>query len=149
MTSLPSEAAGVESYFFPYTCTIPYIVAALFAKHHTPLFHSKMEQYLDKMTAKIPDSIIVSANILVNKSKVNDEIFRYVVSHITSKYERSKIMGMDAVFVNMVENYYITKMCPWVEEEQLEKIIERAEKISPNLIGKVAPEFIDVYGRHQ
>ena len=113
----------------------------------TPLFHSKMEQYLDKMTAKIPDSIIVSANILVNKSKVNDEIFRYVVSHITSKYERSKIMGMDAVFVNMVENYYITKMCPWVEEEQLKKIIERAEKISPNLIGKVAPEFIDVYGR--
>ena len=113
----------------------------------TPLFFSKMEQYLDKMTAKIPDSLIVSANILVEKSKANDEIFRYVVSHITSKYERSKIMGMDAVFVNMVENYYITKMCPWVDEEQLKKIIERAEKISPNLIGKVAPEFVDVYGR--
>lgn len=113
----------------------------------TPLFHSKMEQYLDKMTAKNPDSIIVSANILVEKAKENKEIFRYVVSHITSKYERSKIMGMDAVFVNMVENYYITKMCTWVEEDQLKKIIERAEKISPNLIGKVAPEFIDVYNR--
>ena len=113
----------------------------------TPLFFSKMEQYLDKMPAKIPDSLIVSANILVNKSKANDEIFRYVVSHITSKYERSKIMGMDAVFVNMVENYYITKMCPWAAEEQLKKIIERAEKISPNLIGKVSPEFVDVYGR--
>ena len=113
----------------------------------TPLFFSKMEQYLDKMTAKNPDSLIVSANILVDKSKANDEIFRYVVSHITSKYERSKIMGMDAVFVNMVENYYITKMCPWVDEEQLKKIIERAEKISPNLIGKVSPEFVDIYGR--
>ena len=113
----------------------------------TPLFHSKMEQYLDKMTAKNPDSIIVSANILVEKTKENKEIFRYVVSHITSKYERSKIMGMDAVFVNMVENYYITKMCTWVEEEQLKKIIERAEKIAPNLIGKVASEFIDFYGR--
>ena len=113
----------------------------------TPLFHSKVEQYLDKMTAKNPDSIIVSANILVEKAKVNKEIFRYVVSHITSKYERSKIMGMDAVFVNMVENYYITKMCPWVEEDQLKKIIERAEKIAPNLIGKVAPEFNDLYGR--
>ena len=99
------------------------------------------------MTAKNPDSIIVSANTLVEKSKVNKEIFRYVVSHITSKYERSKIMGMDAVFVNMVENYYITKMCPWVEEDQLKKIIERAEKIAPNLIGKVAPEFNDLYAR--
>ena len=56
-------------------------------------------------------------------------------------------MGMDAVFVNMVEKYYITKMCPWVDETQLKKIIERAEKIAPNLIGKAAPEFIDVYGR--
>ncbi len=113
----------------------------------TPLFHSKMEQYLDKMTAKNPDSIIVSANTLIKKAKSNEEIFRYVVSHVTSKYERSKIMGMDAVFVNMVENYYITNMCTWVEEEQLKKIIERAEKIAPNLLGKVASEFTDIYGR--
>jgi thiol-disulfide isomerase/thioredoxin len=56
-------------------------------------------------------------------------------------------MGMDAVFVNMVEKYYITNMCPWVDEIQLKKIIERAEKIAPNLLGKVAPEFIDIYGR--
>ena len=54
---------------------------------------------------------------------------------------------MDAVFVNMVEKYYITKMCTWVDEEQLKKIIERAEKIAPNLIGKTASEFTDIYGR--
>ena len=113
----------------------------------TPLFFSKMEQYLDKMTAQSPDSIIISANTLVEKSKASFEIFKYVVSHITSKYERSKIMGMDAVFVNMVEKYYITKMCTWVDEEQLKKIIERAEKIAPNLIGKTASEFTDIYGR--
>ena len=113
----------------------------------TPLFFSKMEQYLDKMTAQSPDSIIISANTLVKKSKASFEIFKYVVSHITSKYERSKIMGMDAVFVNMVEKYYITKMCTWVDEEQLKKIIERAEKIAPNLIGKTASEFTDIYGR--
>ena len=113
----------------------------------TPLFFTKMEQFLDKMTAKDPDSIIVSSNILVEKSKANFEIFKYVVSHITSKYERSKIMGMDAVFVNMVENYYITNMCTWIDSTQLKKIIERAGKISPNLIGKVAPEFTDIYGR--
>ena len=112
----------------------------------TPLFFSKMDQFLDKMTAKDPDSIIVSSNTLIEKSKANSEIFQYVVSHITAKYERSKIMGMDAVFVNMVENYYITNMCTWIDSTQLKKIIERAEKIAPNLIGKVAPEFI-VYGR--
>jgi thiol-disulfide isomerase/thioredoxin len=113
----------------------------------TPIFFNKMDQYLDKLTAKHPDSINVSADVLVNLSKANGEIFQYVVSYITSTYERSKIMGMDAVFVHMVENYYITKQCDWVDSTQLVKIADRAQKIAPNLIGREASEFVDFYGR--
>ena len=113
----------------------------------TPIFYSKMDQYLDKLTAKHPDSINVSADILVEYSRANSEIFQYVVSYITSTYERSKIMGMDAVFVHMVENYYITKQCDWVDSTQLVKISDRAQKIAPNLIGRKASEFLDFYGR--
>ena len=65
-----------------------------------------------------------------------------MVSYITSTYERSKIMGMDAVFVHMVEKYYINGECDWVKEKQLEKIIERANRISPNMIGKKPPNLI-------
>jgi thiol-disulfide isomerase/thioredoxin len=84
---------------------------------------------------------------LVEKSRANDEIFQYVVSYITSTYERSKIMGMDAVFVHMVENYYITNQCDWVDSTELVKIADRAQKIAPNLIGRKAAEFHDFYGR--
>ena len=113
----------------------------------TPIFFNKMDQYLEKITAKHPDSINASADILIEKSRVNDEIFQYVVTYITSKYERSKIMGMDAVFVHMVENYYITKQCNWVDSTELVKIADRAQKIAPNLIGRKAAEFLDFYGR--
>ena len=113
----------------------------------TPIFFSKMDQYLDKLTAKHPDSINVSADVLVEYSRANSEIFQYVVSYITSTYEKSKIMGMDAVFVHMVENYYITKQCDWVDSTQLVKISDRAQKIAPNLIGRKASEFLDFYGR--
>ena len=113
----------------------------------TPIFYSKMDQYLDKLTAKHPDSINVSADVLVEYSRANSEIFQYVVSYITSTYERSKIMGMDAVFVHMVENYYITNQCDWVDSTQLVKISDRAQKIAPNLIGRKASEFLDFYGR--
>jgi len=108
----------------------------------TPVFFNKMDQYLTKMTPKHPDSITVSADILVEKSRANKEIFQYVVSYITSNYERSKIMGMDAVFVHMVEKYYMNGECDWVKEKQLEKIIDRANKISPNLIGKKPPNLV-------
>ena len=113
----------------------------------TPIFFNKMDQYLDKLTAKHPDSISISADILVEKARANKKIFQYVVSYITSTYERSKIMGMDAVFVHMVENYYITNQCDWVDSTQLVKIADRAQKIAPNLIGREASEFLDFYGR--
>ena len=113
----------------------------------TPIFFNKMDQYLDKLTAKHPDSIIISADILVEKARANNDIFQYVVSYITSTYERSKIMGMDAVFVHMVESYYITNQCDWIDSTELVKIADRAQKIAPNLIGRKAAEFHDAYGR--
>ena len=113
----------------------------------TPIFFNKMDQYLDKLTAKHPDSINVSADVLIELSSANGDIFQYVVSYITSTYERSKIMGMDAVFVHMVEKYYITNKCDWIDSTQLVKIADRAQKIAPNLIGRKASEFLDFYGR--
>ncbi len=113
----------------------------------TPIFFNKMDQYLEKLTAKNPDSINISADILIENSRKNPEIFQYVVSYITLTYERSKIMGMDAVFVHMVENYYMNNQCDWVDSTQLVKIADRAQKIAPNLIGREASEFLDFYGR--
>ena len=108
----------------------------------TPIFFNKMDQFLEKLTPKHPDSVKISADLLIENAKSNQEFFQYVVSYITSKYERSKIMGMDAVFVHMVENYYINGMCYWVKEKQLEKIIDRAKRISPNMIGKKPPNLV-------
>ncbi|MEC7863944.1 MAG: DUF5106 domain-containing protein [Bacteroidota bacterium] len=113
----------------------------------TPIFFNKMDQYLDKFTAKHPDSINTSADILIEKARANSNIFRYVVDYITSTYERSKIMGMDAVFVHMVENYYLSNECDWVDSTQLVKLADKAQKISPNLIGRKATEFLDLNGR--
>ena len=113
----------------------------------TPIFFNKMDQFLEKLTAKHPDSINISADILIENSRANKDIFQYVVSYITSTYERSKIMGMDAVFVHMVEKYYITNQCGWVDSTQLVKISDRAQKIAPNLIGRKASEFLDFYSR--
>jgi hypothetical protein len=94
----------------------------------TPIFFNKMDTYLNKLTVQHPDSISQSADVMAILSRQNKDIFQYVVSYITSTYERSKIMGMDAIFVHMVENYYMTGEADWVKEKQLEKIEERAEK---------------------
>ena len=74
----------------------------------TPVFFNKMDKYLEKLSPKHPDSIIVSADIMIEKARANKEVFQYVVSYITSTYERSKIMGMDAVEDSNTDLTYYT-----------------------------------------
>lgn len=108
----------------------------------TPGFHEKIEDYLEKMTVKHPDSIISSAHTIIDKAKANDEIFRYCVVHITSKYETSNIMGMDAVFVDLADNYYLSGDAFWADSALTAKISDRVARLKPNLLGKQAPKMI-------
>ncbi|MBW6478153.1 MAG: redoxin domain-containing protein [Bacteroidales bacterium] len=107
----------------------------------TPVFHAKLNQFFTRVLMQIPDSIIVEADRLVEKSRAHPEMFKYVVFFVTNTFERSQIMGMDAVFVHMVEDYYMTGEADWVTPEQLERISERAMALKPLLIGKIAPDI--------
>lgn len=108
----------------------------------TPNFYSKVEEYLEKMTVKHPDSIISSARTVIEKSRANDEIFRYCVVNLTSKYETSNIMGMDAVFVDLAEKYYMSGDAFWADSTLSAKIKDRVSRIKPNLIGNQAPKMV-------
>ncbi len=105
----------------------------------TPLFHAKLNQYFTKVVVQMPDSIIAEADQLLKEASDSKEVFKYIVFFLTNTFERSQIMGMDAVFVHMVENYYMTGEADWVTDEQLKTISERAMALKPILIGKVAP----------
>ena len=45
----------------------------------TPIFHGKMEKYLLEYTPQIPDSIIKSLDVLIEKVKESDELFKYII----------------------------------------------------------------------
>lgn len=107
----------------------------------TPILYNKIMYYLDKLTYPNPDSIVVSIDTMIEKSRINQDVFRFTVSNITHKYEKSKVMGMDAVFVHLAEKYYLTGEAFWMNDEQIEKVNERVSRIKPNLIGKKAPNL--------
>jgi len=115
----------------------------------TPVFHPKLEQYLTKMTLQHPDSIIKEADMIMSKVRPGSEMYKYVVWWITNHYETSNIMGLDAVFVHMVDNYYTKEKAYWVQEETLFKIQDRAKVLKPILIGKKVKNLVltDSLGR--
>lgn len=107
---------------------------------NTPILHSKMTKYLNQLTIQRPDSIAQAAFYIIDKKvKNNQDVFRYVVNYVTSHYEKSKVMGMDEVFVRMVNKYYNMGKAYWMDDTQLYKIKDRAYKLAPLLLGKKAP----------
>ena len=108
----------------------------------TPLIYNKYKQYLDKLTYQIPDSIAEACIYIIEKAKANKEVFKYTVVYTTSAYESSKIMGMDAVFVRLVEEYYNTGQAFWADSTLMFKISDRARVLKPLLLGKKAPNLL-------
>jgi thiol-disulfide isomerase/thioredoxin len=105
----------------------------------SPLFGQKLEQYVTKVIPQTPDSIIKYADLLAKKVEGKPELTKLIVSYIADYYGRSQFMGMDRVFVHMVENYYMTQNFDWIDAENLEKLTDRAMKLKPTLIGNKAP----------
>ncbi len=110
----------------------------------TPVFYSKIRQYLDKLTVQHYDSLIVAADFLSQKAKSNEEVFKFIVQNITSFYEieATKIVGLDAIFVHMVNKYYRTGQATWVDSTVMAKITKRSNTLEPLLLGKVAPNLV-------
>jgi len=110
----------------------------------TPVFHNRLQTFFSNVVIQIPDSIIAEADRLIEKTRASEDLFRYTVWYITSHFERSQIMGHDAVFVHMIERYYLTGEATWVSQEDLLRLAQRARRLKPLLIGKVAPD-IDMF----
>lgn len=108
--------------------------------YRNPMLQRKVNYYMDNLTPPLPDSIIKSVDIILKNVKPVDKTFRYYLSQFINKYaeEAQTRVGMDAVYVHIVDNYYSRGLAPWVEEEQLKKIQEEAQRRRPTLIGRKA-----------
>ncbi len=105
----------------------------------TPFLNERIDYYMEKLTLKDPDSIILSVDYLLEQMSPAPGTFRFYTSYLINKYANMKIVGMDAVYVHMVDKYYLSGRTPWVSEETLTKMKENATNIRPILIGRTFP----------
>jgi thiol-disulfide isomerase/thioredoxin len=107
----------------------------------TPFLFERINYYVDKLQIQHPDTIIKAIDFVLGQMDPQAEIFRYYVAHFANQAAASKIVGMDAVYVHMVDKYYVGGNAYWIDEEQLAKMVEDADKVRPLLIGKQAPNI--------
>lgn len=106
-----------------------------------PLFSQKIDRYINKLTVQIPDSISESLHYVIDQCDPKGENFKYLVSNSLNQYANSKYIGMDGVYVDLVEKYYATGKTPWVDKENLAKMTQDARSLKPLLIDKIAPDI--------
>lgn len=107
---------------------------------YTPIYDEKIKQYLEKVIPQIPDTINRECDKLLNIAETNPEIFRYMLITLFNYYATSPIMGFDAVYVHLAEDWYIPK-ATFNDTAFIRKTRENIIKLKPLLLGKPAPNL--------
>ena len=107
----------------------------------SPVYFQKVDGYIQNITYQQPDSIIKSLDFVLEKSKVIPDAFKFYLSHYFNYYLKSKFVGMDAVYVHLIDKYYSKGQAPWVDKDNLQKMKDAANDIRPTLLGRYAPNL--------
>ncbi|MFN0036045.1 MAG: redoxin domain-containing protein [Saprospiraceae bacterium] len=109
----------------------------------SPVLHNKIEYFITKLTPQHPDTVNAALDFVFKKmmGKPNSENYKYYLIHFLNYYAKSNIVGFDACYVHIANEYYCKGQTPWTKKEDLEKICDNARRLEPILIGKIAPNI--------
>ena len=108
-----------------------------------PFFNTKIKRYFESVVVTHPDSISVEIDRMMAKTQPGSLVYKLLLAHFTYTYETSKLMGFDKVFVHMSDNYFKTGKADGIYDDNdvVQKIIKRAEKLKPLLVGSAAQDL--------
>jgi peroxiredoxin len=108
---------------------------------YTPFFKSKLETWFTKVLYQNYDSIKPYVFNFIEDVRPNKRIFQYVTSYFLNSSVNSNILGMDALFVDLAREYYLSGDAFWATEKTLENVRENYLFAKDNLIGMTAPDL--------
>ena len=110
----------------------------------TPIYESKIDYFFSKMVVPEIDSLIKETKKVINLSYEGGDslMYQYTLSHLLNTYDTSRIMGYDAIFVAIAEDWYLSGKAPWADSTLMANIADKVEKVTPNRIGNIAPNLI-------
>lgn len=136
--NLKTKQDSLDNYTYYRTHYYDHIDFDDYAISNTPILSQRNKQFFDKIITQEPDTIAREAVNLCKRAQHNKIMFKNLVSTLTDKFNQSKIMGMDKVFVTMVDTFFETGKVTWLDKARMFRIKNRARELRPCLIGKQA-----------
>lgn len=108
-----------------------------------PIYQEKIKEYLNKLYAPIPDTIMMAIDKMVAFAKKNPETYKYLVWNCIFLYQNPDIMGLDAVYVSLYDKYFASgEMNFWVSDQIKQNLKDYADKLRGSLVGKTGANLI-------
>jgi thiol-disulfide isomerase/thioredoxin len=101
------------------------------------ILHTILDRFFDKVIPQDPDTLVKYVDIVISNAvnAKNKVLGKYLVQHLTRKYETSKVMCHDGVFSFLARKYYCRNRqgiayADWLDSATLDKICEKGIKLS-------------------
>lgn len=108
-----------------------------------PIYQEKIKEYLNKLYAPIPDTIMGAIDKMVARAKKNPETYKYLVWNCVFMYQNPEIMGLDEVYVRLYDKYFASgEMNYWVSDKVKQNLKDYADKLRGSLVGKTGANLI-------
>ena len=107
----------------------------------TPILDGRLNEYFSRLVTPIPDTINMEMDRLLRKAEPAPEVYKYILHWLGNYTSDSRIMGVDASFIYLVENYFGKGKAFWLDSAGVARYQDRAQKIAPNVLGNPAPEL--------
>ena len=109
---------------------------------HTPVLFQRVSAFQDKVLhMQNPDTIKYAWERLIEKTRCNPEMFKAFIAHPVDHYQRSLIIGQDAIWVYLAKKYYLGGDAWWASASLVENFRKRIERVEPLLIGNRPLDF--------
>ncbi len=108
----------------------------------TPVFHRKLERYMNDVISGHPDTIISEIDVIIAETGPASEMRNYLLWYFTNTYETSKVMSYDKIFVHMVDTYFTDQSYDWLHPTVQQNMQNRVNQMRKVLIGAYAPALV-------
>ena len=105
------------------------------------LVKGKIDMYFDRLVIPHPDSIKREIDYVIEMASVDREMEKYTIWYLGNKYQKSKTMCMDDVYIHIIMNYYCTGRAWWTDSAQRVKMCDEATNASFTPCNGAAPNM--------
>ncbi len=102
----------------------------------TPFYEKKIDTYFDKILIQNPDTLIAEADIMLAKTRHNDELYKYMLIHLFNKYAGSKYMFAENVYVHL--GFIYAKDATWSTDSFRNQLPPKLKRKANCLVGNIA-----------